>query len=534
LLPASPGCLAVLTSRQQLPGLLAADGAHSVALGLPSHDEARQLLARRLGEDRLAAEPRAADEIIEECARLPLALAIVAARASASPGFPLAALARQLSEGRGNLDAFVTGDPGSELRTAFSWSYDALTTEAGRLFRLLALHPGPEVTPDAAASIAGLPVRQARTLLAELARAHLADETAPDRYAQHDLLSAYAAELTQAHEPPSEQRAAVHRMLDHYLHTAHIANHAISSPCHPIVPAPAQPGATPQGLADLPAAVAWFTAERLVLLAMVERAAGAGFHVHSWQLAWSLTAFLDGQGRPHDLATAHRTALTAARQGGDQAGQSRAHHGLAMACNQMGGPDEAHRHLSSALDLCTKLGDRPGQARVHSGLALFLGQQARTAEAVGHALRALELYREAGYLGGQAKALNNAGWSYALLGDGQRALEYCEEGLRLLGELGDLHGQAVTLDSIGYAHQQLGHHRQAIDSYLSALGLLRQTGGRSVEAHTLICIGDNYRAVGDHAAARTSWREALVILDDLGHPDAQQLRTKLHALPAAR
>ncbi len=531
LMPASPGCLVVLTSRHQLPGLVAVEGAHSITLDLPSTADARELLARRLGEDRLAAEPQAAGEIIEECARLPLALAIVAAR-GASPDFPLAALAGQLSDSRGNLDTFTTGDPGSELRTVFSWSYDALTGDAARLFRLLALHPGPEFTSEAAASVAGIPVRRARSLLAELTRAHLVDEAAPGRYTVHDLLFAYARELADIHDPGLKQRAALHRMLDHYLHTAHAANHLIRS-CDPIALAPAQDGVTSQIPVDLHQAVAWFTTERPVLLAMVEQAASTGFHTHAWQLAWSLTAFLERQGCWHDLAAAHRTALDAAGRQADLAGQSRAHHGLGLAYNQMGRLD-AHSHLRSALDLCARLGDHGGQARVHTSLAPVLHQQGDPADAVRHAQRALDLYRKAGNQGGQARALNNVGWFHALHGDYQHALKYCEEGLRQLRQLGDQHGQAETWDSIGYAHQQLGNHHAAFDSYRSALDLLRQTGGRNAEAQTLIRVGDMRHAAGDHAAARAEWRDALVILDDLGHPDAQRLRTKLHGLRNTR
>jgi len=534
LLPASGGCLAVVTSRHQLPGLVAVEGAHPVTLDLLSTAEAHQMLARRLGEDRLAAEPRAAGEIIGECAQLPLALAIVAARAAARPGFPLAALAAQLREGRGSLDTFATGDPGSELRAVFSWSYHALTADAARLFRLLALHPGPQITPAAAASVAGIPVRQARTLLAELARAHLVDEAAPGRYTVHDLLSAYAAELARTHDPGPEQRAAQHRMLDHYLHTAHAANHLIRSPCDPIVPAPAQAGVTPENLADLHQAVAWLTTERHVLLAMVERAASTGFHTHAWQLAWSLGVFLNRQGHWHDLAAAQYAALDAARRSADQAGQSRAHHGLGIAYYAMGRLDDAHSHLRSALDRSARLGDHAGQARIHTSIAHVLHEQGDPADALRHAQQALDLYRKVGNQGGQARALSNVGWFHALLGNYQHALKYCDDGIRQLLDLGDQHGQAATWDSIGYAHQQLGNHRAAFDCYRSALGLLRQTGGRNIEAQTLIRVGDNHHAAGDHVAARAAWREALVILDDLGHPDAQRLRTKLHGVRNAR
>jgi len=527
LLPASAGCLVVVTSRHQLAGLVAAEGAHPVTLGLPSADEARALLARRLGEQRIAAAPQATGKIIQECARLPLALAIVAARAAASPGFPLAALAAQLSDGRGSLDTFATGDPGSELRTVFSWSYRALTAGAARLFRLLGLHPGPEISAAAAASAAGLAARQAGPLLAELTRAHLIEEVAPGRYTVHDLLSAYAAELASRHDPAGQRQDARRRMFDHYLHTAHAACHVIRTPYEPVSLGPAQNGVTVGKLTSLGEALDWLAAEYLVVLGMVEQAARTGFPAHAWQLAWSLTGFLDRQGRPLDMIAVQRTALGAAQRAGDRAGQSRAYHGLGLAYLEMGSLDESIRQLWSALDLGAGIGDMAAQARVHTSIAFVRSKQGHLADGVVHAERALALHREGGNAKWLARGLNNAGFAYALAGDYHRAVEYCQEGLGLLTGLGDLPGQALTWDSLGYAHEKLGDHRRAIECYRFARELNRETRGHALEAQALLHIGDNHRALGELDAARTAWREAQAILDDLGHPDAHQVRARL-------
>jgi DNA-binding SARP family transcriptional activator/Tfp pilus assembly protein PilF len=533
LLPASPGCLVVVTSRHQLPGLVAAEGAHPVTLDVPSAADAYQLLAQRLGEDRLAAEPGAAHEIIERCGRLPLALAVVAARAAAKPDFPLEALATQLTDSRGNLDAFATGDADSDIRTLFSWSYDALSSAAARLFRLLALHPGPDVTAAAAASLAGIPARQARTLLAELGRAHLVDEITPGRYTLHDLLFAYAAELAHTHDSDLEQRATLRRVLDHYLHTAHTASQLISTPGDPVAPAPAQYGVTPESPADLEHAMAWFTAERPVLLATVRRAAATGFHTHAWQLAWCTNAYLNRQGHWPDLIAVQRTALDAAREQADLGGQARAQAILGFAYGKMNRLDDAYDHLWPALDLSAELGQRTMQAHVHSIIADLLGQQARPADALRHGQRALDMYREAGHRRGEAGQRANVGWYHCLLGDYQQALAYCEEALVELHELGNHYIQAAVWDTVGYSHQQLGDHQQASDCYRSALNLIRKTGGRLIEAQILAHIGDNHQTTGDAAAARTAWRDALIILDDLSHPNAGLLRAKLDGLPVA-
>ncbi|MFF3331105.1 BTAD domain-containing putative transcriptional regulator [Streptomyces sp. NPDC002888] len=218
LLPASPGCLTLVTSRNGLPSLVAS-GAHPLRLGLPSAADARAVLALRTGPERLAAEPAAADEIIARCGRLPLALAVVAARATGRPDFPLTAIAAELRESRGSLDAFAGPAGAADARLAFASSYRCLPPESARLFRLLSLHPGPDLTPDTVAALAGLTARTARLILDDLADAHLVTEHAPGRYAPHDLLRVFAAELTEAQDSLTDRRAARQRLLDHFTRT---------------------------------------------------------------------------------------------------------------------------------------------------------------------------------------------------------------------------------------------------------------------------------------------------------------------------
>src|SRR5690242_2660686 len=234
LLPGAPGCLAVVTSRQQLTALTVTENARPLTLDLMSAAEARDLLTARLGGQRAAAEPDAADEIITLCARLPLALAIAAARAAARPGFTLAELAAELRGSQPGLDALGDEDPAVDPRAVFSWSYHALTPAAARLFRLLSLAPGPDITAPAAASLAALPVPQAQRLLADLATAHLLTEHAPRRYACHDLLRAYARELARRHDSDTILDAALDRLLGHYLHTGHAATTLLESAGGPI------------------------------------------------------------------------------------------------------------------------------------------------------------------------------------------------------------------------------------------------------------------------------------------------------------
>jgi hypothetical protein len=223
LLPGSETCLVLVTSRSQLSSLVACEGAHLLGLDLLSVTEARELLARHLGLDRASREPGTVDELIELCARLPLALSVIAARAAAQPALPLAELAGELRDARGRLDALDAGDLATNVQAVLSCSYRNLAEPAARMFRMLGSHPGPDISAPAAASLAGVPLMQARKALAELTRAHLVTERVPGRFAFHDLLRSYAAQQAASVDTGTERHAAVRRMLDHYLHTGHAA-----------------------------------------------------------------------------------------------------------------------------------------------------------------------------------------------------------------------------------------------------------------------------------------------------------------------
>ncbi|MEN3307128.1 MAG: hypothetical protein V7603_3330 [Micromonosporaceae bacterium] len=536
LLPGSPGCFVVVTSRNRLSGLVAADGAHPLTLDLLSASEATELLIHLLGGARVTAEPEAIDEIITRCARLPLALAIVAARAASHSTFPLTTLVAELRDAHGDLDAFDGGDPATDVRTVFSWSYQAVSTTAARLFRLLGLHPGPDITAPAAASLAGVPLKRARAALTELSRAHLVAEDTPGRFGFHDLLRIFAMELARARDPDIERRTALHRMLDHYLHTAHTADRLLYPYRDPITVAPVQAGVTPEDLSDGGQALAWFVAEHPALLAIVEQAAKLGFDTHAWQLAWTLLDFFDRRGYWYDRATAQHVALDAARRLADPAKLAYTCRGLGHTYTRLGQYDAAEIHLRHAFDLYGETGDRVGQAHSHRNLSFVFEQRGRHQEALHSAGQALDLYRAAGERGGQAKALNAVGWLHAKLGDHGLALPYCQQALTLHQELGDRDGEAETWDSVGYVHHHLRQHRQAITCYQHAIDLYRDLGDRYDEAATIAFhLADTQNAAGDPDAARDSLRHALTIFDELNHPDAGQIRAKLHHLdqPAA-
>jgi DNA-binding SARP family transcriptional activator/tetratricopeptide (TPR) repeat protein len=526
LLPGAPGCLVLVTSRNQLAGLVAAEGAFPVTLKLLSPPEARQLLASRIGRERVAAEPEAANEIVELCARLPVALVVMTARAATHPDFPLAALATELRQARGGLDGFAhTADPATDLRAVFSSSYHGLSADTANAFRLFSLHPGPDITVAAMANLAATSVRSAHANLSELTHAHLLNEHSPGRYNAHDLIHAYATELAHTHDPLPHRRAALHRLLDHYLHTAHAAALTLEQRPDPLALAPSQPAVLSNIIVNRADAVAWFTAERHVLLKAIDHANRAGFVTHTWQLAWALADFLDYSGHWHDWSAAQRTALEATQRAQHQPGQACSD--LGRAYTRLANYDDADTHLKHALDLYRQLDDHIGQAITHSSLGWLYRRQQLSEEALHHDQQAVALYRTAGNRRWHALALNNLGWCHAKFSAYQQGLAYCEQALTLLQQIGDPFGEAAAWDSLGYAHHHLGHQKQAITCYRHAVDLFRDTDHRYHHAAALTHLGDTHHTNGHPTAARNAWDQALAILATLNHPDADQVRNKL-------
>jgi DNA-binding SARP family transcriptional activator len=527
LLPASPASLVLVTSRSQLGGLAATDGARLLSLDVLSHAEAVQLLAARLGVGRAAAEPDAVDRIAGLCACLPLALAVAAARAAARPGFPLAALAGELAESAGGLDALDGGDPATSVRAVFFWSYQQLGRQAARMYRLLGLHPGLDISVAAAASLAGCPAPLARGLLRELAGAHLITERVPGRYAFHALLRAYAAEQAHQADSQDDRDAAICRVLDYYLHTAARAAVFLDPSKEPVVLVTLRPGAASGQLADYSEAMAWFDSEHEVLLAAITLADNRSLDVHAWQLPWAISYFLKTRGHWQHWAATARTALAAATRLGDTTAQALSGRLLADACRYLGDYEQARRHYDGSLTLCQRLGDRFTEAKVQRGLGVLAGVQGRDTDALGHSEQALGLYQAIGDKAGEAFALNNVGWYRGVLGDYQQARAFCRRSLALCAETGDRETEGNAWDSLGYAEHHLGNLVEATACYQRALRLHRQTGDRYAQADILAHLGDTLHTAGELAGARQAWQQALAIFEDFGHRDAGQVRAKL-------
>jgi DNA-binding SARP family transcriptional activator len=435
LLPGSPGCLVLVTSRNRLTGLAAAEGAHLFTLGVLIEAESRELLASKLGARRAAAEPAAVSELSTLCAHLPLALCDVAARTAAGPRLPLTALVEEMRNERSRLDALETGESATSVRAVFSWSRARVSESAGRMFRLLGIQTGPDISASAAASLAGLSRSQTGLVLAELCDEHLLTEHAPGRYTCHDLLRAYASEGAHTCHSEAELHAAVHRMLDHYLHTSKAASAVLYPEYAQLGCDQPLPGVLPEEIGDRGQAAEWYQSERHVLFAAIGRAAQGGYAPHAWILPWAAGLFFRDTVCWWKLEAAQVCALAMATELGDPAGQALAGCHLGLLGCWLGKPSSASHHVDEAIEVARKHGDRPLHALVGLSRASVLGMQGRVYEALAQAGQSLTLYRAAEDLYGEIHALEFIRWNLERLGKPGQAAYYDHRAHALRREL---------------------------------------------------------------------------------------------------
>ncbi|WP_439656024.1 BTAD domain-containing putative transcriptional regulator [Lentzea sp. HUAS TT2] len=523
LLPGGNTCLAVVSSRNRLTGLVVAEQARPVTVPMLAVGEAIALLTKRLGSARLA-DSEALHDLIRLTAGLPLALSVVAARALAHPGFPLRALVKELQDERSRLDALDAGEPASSVRAVTSWSYHRLTSAAARLFRLLGVHPGPDIDLTAAAALAGVPAAEVRPLLAELTRAHVLDEPVPGRFASHDLLRAFARDEA----TPAEAREALGRVLDHYLCTGFAAERRLSPHWPPIDLAPACAG-TPIGSYD--EAIDWFTAERAVLLAAADLAAREGWDVHAWQLPWVLSTYLTRYGLWDDRAATQRAALAAARRLGDHAALAEVLLLLGRGHSVLGDQPRAIEELTEALGSCRAIANPIGEGIAHFSLSVAHARDQNAAAALEHARQALTLFRANGNRAWEAFSLSASGWFHALLGEYDVAVADSHAALRLLDDVGDRDCEAHSQRALGFVWQQRGDHAAAVGHLERAWALFRELGDSYSEAVTADQSGDAYHAIGQVSAAREAWRRAEALFDALELPEVHAVREKILQRP---
>jgi tetratricopeptide (TPR) repeat protein len=551
LLPATPGCPALITSRRDLAGL---DLVTHLSVDVFTADEAAEFLTRAVAHIPVGADPRAVARIARRCGHLPLALGLVAGHIRSASGWTLTDHADRLDE-RHRDKRLDTG-----VQVAVDLSYEHVSAAHQRLLRLVTLHPAQDFDAYAAAALTGGDLLTAGAHLSDLHRDHLVQQSAPGRYTLHDLIRAYAAGKTGDHDPPSARHAARTRLFDYYLATAAAAADTLypAEAYHrPRIPAPATP--IPD-LADLGAAVGWLDAERPALVAVAEHTAAQGWPTHTTRLSTTLYRYLDS-GHVADALAVHAHAERAAAQTDDMAGQAHALNGLGTARLRLGEHGPAAYQLRQALRLFETIGDPAGQARVLGSLGNIEKRLGRFPQAIDHQQRARRLFREAGDRAGEARALRNLGLvegrlgryepatdhlrqalaQYRSAGDQigaadalaalgevelrqgryEAAAENCEQAIALFRRLGDHSSELAARDDLGIIMTRLGRPELAIEHHEAALASHRATGDRDGETWVLNGLAEAVHATGRFGEARAHFEAAAAIAAEIGLRDQE-------------
>ncbi len=521
LLPGTPSCSVLVTSRDSLPGLVALHGGRRLDLGLLPLPDAVTLLHKLIGE-RVEAEPEAAATLATQCARLPLALRVTAELATARPTTPLADLVRELADQAQRLQRLdAGGDPRAAVSVVFSWSYKRLPADAARAFRLAGLHPGSDLDVYAAAALTNTTVDGAKRSLEVLARAHLMHLTGPGRYGMHDLLRAYACDLAKSQDSEADRRTALTRLFDYYLAAAATAMDALSPAERRQRPGISPADSPTPSVADPSAALAWLDAERPNLVAVCTHTAAHGWPGHTIRLATTLFRYLDTRAHFPDALSIHTDARNAASQTGDRAAEAYALTNLGVVHLRQGRYEQAAEHYREALPLFREAGDRSGEARTLTHLGLVNWRQGRYELAAERHRQALTRYRETANRVGEANALSNLGLVWWRQGRYEEAAGGHRQALVLYRETGRRIGEANALTNLGVVNLRQGRYEQAADDLRQALTLFRETGNRIAEGYALANLGVVNLRQGRYEQAADDLRQALTVFRETGNRDGE-------------
>lgn len=526
LLAGGRDCVIIVTSRMKLTGIVAEYDARLVPLGLFTQAESREMLAVRLGP-RLTAEPGEVDVIIDRCAGLPLALTVVAARAAGRPAFSMADIAADLDPAPRRLDSFGNPDPAIDVRTVFSWSYHGLSPGAASMFRLLALHPGRDITLASAVSLAGLPLPETRRALDELVDGALLAEPVRGRFSWHDLLREYAEEVRAAASEGPDLRAAGQRLLTHYIHCAHAAAAMLNPPQHRIEPPPVPPSVVVDTPATYAEAIAWISAEHANIMAATAYAETAGLYREAFDLAAATDAFNIRANRRHDRIAIWHLALVAAEKLGDLDAVTTAQEKLGQAYADRGNQARAEAHIGRALEVYRSREQWESAANCYTALGIVAMRLGDFPQAIEYHEAAMDMATRTGREIVAAIVLNNMGCAYQAMGEHDRAVELCAQALGLFHRASDPYRAAQARDSLALAYRGLGrsdlvinHARQAADVFVELKTPVPAAGA-------LCLLGEALAAEGNLTGARTTWEQAVRILATVDQPEAGQIRDQL-------
>jgi DNA-binding SARP family transcriptional activator/tetratricopeptide (TPR) repeat protein len=531
LLPAGSGSAVLVTSRRVLASL---DRAVHLHLDVLPPSEAVALLGRLGGEQRIAAEPEAAQDVARWCGYLPLALRVAAARLAARPAWPVRALADRLADERRRLDELELGDIGTRASLdvslrELSTSTDPVDQNAVAAFPLLGLPDGPDLSVPVVARLLDRGEAEAERLLERLADAQLVESPSPGRYRLHDLLRLYARDHWASRYPNGDQIAAIERVLRFYVATAW-RTHALLRPGDPRL-GQVQPEWTRDSLQfqDLAEALEWLEAERRNLVAAVSQAtiANGELRVAAILLAQALAVFFTVRGHWQDCFQVNQTALSTARRLGDRAAEAQAQSNIGWVYWLRGRYDQAEASLQESLAISRRIGDRALEGASLSNLGIINDKQGRYDRAATLLHEGLSIHRELGDHRGEGESFDNLGVVHWRLGRYDQALTYLLEALTIARELNDRHGVANSLDNLGRVYSHLGRYDMAMACFDESLTIFRALNDRHGEAICLTYLGRMHAKQGQRERAKPYLQTALAIFEELQTTEVHQVRELL-------
>ncbi|HEX6528013.1 MAG TPA: tetratricopeptide repeat protein [Streptosporangiaceae bacterium] len=528
LVPPSLGSAAVVTSRWRLAAL-AAYGARVIQLDRLDSDAALELLGRTLGDDRVLAEPHAARELVDLCARVPLAVCVAGARLAARSRWPISEMVDALAHERRRLAALAMEDD-MAVRPALDLSYQSLEPEAARMYRTMGLYPGTRFDSSVAAAAASVSVTHARRLLGVLTDANLLDDVEGGRYRFHDLTRLHAREMAEQEESDANRGVTVRRILDWFLATVTSAGQSITPYRHDQPRDVCYPPAEPTRFIDANSALEWLDRELPDVLAAARFAVDQGLPTVTWQLADAMWPLFLYRGRYTERLEFDQLGLDAARHGGDALGEAKMLNRIGLAVMNLGQLDDADTYFREALSLWERMGNDYRMASSLHRLGFIAAARDRTGEAIDWFTQAITAYRELGIRRELALTLSDLGDMLTVAGRPADAMIYLGEADSLLAQISDPYNHARVLTRLGRAYEHLGDFFVAVGYLEEALRSMRDIGSPPGEAEALTALGSLAERAGDSDEARQRYARAEKILVRLGDRRAGQIRERLARL----
>ncbi|MER5460260.1 BTAD domain-containing putative transcriptional regulator [Streptomyces sp. NPDC002668] len=567
LLPGTPGCAALVTSRVRMVDLA---GAHLVDLDVMSPEEALQLFTKIVGEERVTSEREAALDVVAACGFLPLAIRIAASRLAARRTWTVSVLAAKLADERRRLDELQAGD--LAVKATFELGYGQLEPAQARAFRLLGLADGPDVSLAAAAAVLNLPPQVTEDLLEALVDTSLLESAAPGRYRYHDLVRLYARACAERdEEPPAERESALTRLLDFYLSTA-ARVFAIERPGDRLVDHLARTEYEGLVFTDGHDAQDWLYAEANCLLASARQASSGKRLRLAVDLLWAAQDLAESGANSKLYESVALSARDAARATGDVRTEARARTSLTNVHMVAGRYDEADEEAKRAAVLAKSAEDPAPVYWSDNDRGIIAFNQGRHAEAEEHLRRATEGSRADDNRPGEASALCNLSRVQLSMGRTSQAITLAEQGVDIYDRIGHTLRLANARYALGVALTHAGRHTEALDQLLEALERFETNrqrlwegtthfriaqahltarrpaqaaqhaeqalasgciGGDRTRANVLITLGRALDSLGQADRARACWREALSLHEQSGAAEAEEVRGLLSPLSAA-